>query len=210
MKPSDTKTWILPDGAEARSIAAAAIKRGEVIAFRTDTFYGLGVDPFNRRAVAKIKALKGSAENKPLLIVVSDAVAVERFVADKNKTFSTLVASHWPGALTVVVRARMEVPEELTARTGTIGVRWPAAEGVREFVRACGGALTATSANPTGESPACSADEVAAYFPEGLALIVDGGRTVAAQPSTVVEVCGAEVRLIREGAVAWSELQVRA
>ncbi|MDQ3753656.1 MAG: L-threonylcarbamoyladenylate synthase [Acidobacteriota bacterium] len=210
MKHADTKTWILLDGAEARSIAAAAIKRGEVIAFRTDTFYGLGVDPFNRRAVAKIKALKGRAENKPLLIVVSDAEEATRFVADKNQTFSTLVASHWPGALTVVVRARREVPEELTAGTGTIGVRWPAAACVRKFVRACGGALTATSANPAGEVPACSADEVAAYFPAGLALIVDSGRTVAEQPSTVVEVCGAEVRLIREGAVAWSALHGRA
>lgn len=89
------------------------------------------------------------------------------------------------------------------------GVRLPADERGREFVRARGGALTATSANPAGESLTRTAAEVASYFSEDLTLIVDGGRTVAEQPSTVVEVWGGEARLIREGAVARSELQAR-
>lgn len=207
MKHSDTQTWVVADGASARRLAAAAIKRGDVIAFRTDTFYGLGADPFNRHAVAKIKTLKGRADHKPILIIIGDAAAAERFIAEKNETFSALAGKHWPGALTLVVKARVEVPEELTAGTRTIGLRLPAGKRVRALVRACGGALTATSANPAGEPPARTAAEVANYFPAGLRLIIDSGRTSAEQPSTVVEVCGTEARIVREGAVAWSELQ---
>lgn len=207
MKSPHTKTRLLPEGSETSRLAAAAIKGGEVIAFRTDTFYGLGADPFNRRAVEKIKALKGREANKPILIIISDAAAAERFIAHKSKAFSALAAGHWPGALTLVVPARAEAPEELTARTGTIGVRLPADERVRALVRAGGGALTATSANPAGKPPASTADEVAAYFPEGLSLIIDGGSSAATQPSTVIAVMDDEPSLLRAGAIAWNDLQ---
>lgn len=198
---------ILRDNRETRARAAAAVKTGGLVAFRTDTFYGLGADPFDRAALQHLLALKGREEGKPILLVIADASEVARFNARGSKLFEAVSARHWPGALTLVVSARTELPPELTAGTGTIGLRLPADREVREFVRACGGALTATSANRAGEPPARTAGEVAQAFPDGLALIIDGGAARSAEPSTVLDVSRTEPRLIREGAVRWRELQ---
>lgn len=198
---------ILRDTPETRQHAATLIKAGGLIAFRTDTFYGLGADPFNRSALQQLLALKGREDGKPILLVISDASEVARFGARRAKLFDALSARHWPGALTLVVAAHTDVPQELTAGTGTIGLRLPADEAVRALVRACGGALTATSANPAGEPPARTAADVARFFPAGLALIIDGGATQTEEPSTVLDVSQDEARLIREGAVGWRELQ---
>jgi len=101
------------------------------------------------------------------------------------------------------------LPSELTAGTESVGVRLPDDEKVRSLVRACGGALTATSANPSGEPPARSAAEALKYFGETVDLIVEGGATKTDQPSTVVDTTsGSEVKLVREGVIAWDEIQV--
>jgi len=197
----------LKDNLRTRRCAAALIKAGGVIGFRTDTFYGLGADPFNREALRSLLALKGREDGKPILVVISEREEAGRFVAHRTKLFDSLSARHWPGALTLVVAARSDVLPELTAGTGTIGLRLPDDEKVRALVRACGGALTATSANRAGEAPACSAEDVARTFPAGLALIVDGGAARTLEPSTVLDVRGEEARLIREGAVSWRELR---
>jgi L-threonylcarbamoyladenylate synthase len=198
---------IFRDSSDTRQHAAAVIKAGKLIAFRTDTFYGLGADPFNRSALQQLLALKGREDGKPILLVISDESEVARFSSRRAKLFDALSARHWPGALTLVVRARADVPEELTAGTGTIGLRLPADEAVRTLVRACGGVLTATSANLAGAPPARTAEEVARAFPAGLALIVDGGATHTEAASTVLDVSQDEARLIRESAVSWRELQ---
>lgn len=198
---------ILRDTPETRRHAAELVKAGSLIAFRTDTFYGLGADPFNQGALRRLLALKGRDDGKPILLVISDASEVARFCSRRARMFDALSARHWPGALTLVVSAQENLPEELTAGTGTIGLRLPADEAVRELVRACGGALTATSANPAGEPPARTAEEVARFFLAGLALIVDGGATRTEEPSTVLDVRVDEPRLIREGAVGWATLQ---
>jgi L-threonylcarbamoyladenylate synthase len=198
---------IVIDGAETRAQAKKVIAAGGVIAFRTDTFYGLGADPFNRDALRTIKALKGRESGKPILVVVSDAAEVERFIAERTELFDAVSERHWPGALTLVVKARPEVPEELTAMSGTVGVRLPDDAQVRDFVRACGGALTATSANLAGEPPARTAREVARSFPSGLSLIVDGGEARSDKASTVLDVSGGNPRLIREGVVSRRRLQ---
>ena len=198
---------ILQDSVETSARAAEVVAAGGLVAFRTDTFYGLGADPFNRNAVRALRALKGREGAKPVLVVISDADVAGRFMTSGSTLFDALSARFWPGALTLVVAARAEVPVELTAGTGTVGIRLPADETVRAFVRACGGALTATSANRAGEPPARTAAEVANAFPTGLDLIVDGGAARSEQPSTVVDVTDAEARLIREGVVAWREVE---
>jgi L-threonylcarbamoyladenylate synthase len=194
---------ILPDDDETRTKAAACVAAGGIVAFRTDTFYGLGVDPFNRAAVAALLALKGREEGKPILVVISDRQVAARFMKDESPVCDSLSARFWPGALTLVVAARPEVPPELTAGTGTIGIRLPADEDVRALVRVAGGALTATSANRAGEPPARTAAEVARAFPAGLSLVVDGGAARTEQPSTVVDAIGDEPRLLREGVIRW-------
>lgn len=197
---------ILPDTQSTREKAAELVAEGGVVAFKTDTFYGLGVDPTNASAVRRIRELKGREENKPILLLVSDRDHVDRFIISPSETFKILADRFWPGPLTIVGRAHAGLPAELTADTGTVGVRIPDDEQVRDLVRICGGALTATSANPSHKPPARTASEVASYFPVGLDLIIDSGAVTATRPSTVLDLSGPTAKLVREGALERSKL----
>src|SRR5882724_1861863 len=198
---------IVPETTETLEHAAKLIANGGLIAFRTDTFYGLGADPLNREAVTRIKILKGREDNKPILLLVADATDVDRLMIDKSEDFAEVARSFWPGPLTIVGVAAPELPQELTAGTGTIGLRLPNDDNVRSLVSLCGGALTATSANASGSPPACSAQEVADYFPTGIDLIIDGGDVTATELSTVLDLSEPEPRVIREGAVSRKMLE---
>lgn len=197
---------IVKDNEATQIQAAGIISRGGVIAFRTDTFYGLGADPFNRDAIRRIIELKGREEDKPILLLISDANELDRFTGN-SQFLKVITVGHWPGPITLIGAARPEVPLELTAGTQTIGVRLPDDENVRALVRACGGALTATSANVSGQPPARTAKEVENYFSQGIDLIIDGGEVTATQPSTVLDLSGPKARLIREGAISREELE---
>jgi len=186
--------------------AAEIISRGGVIAFRTDTFYGLGANPFDLAAGRRVKQLKGREEAKPILILVSSRNQLQRFIDQPSLEFERLAQEFWPGPLTLIGAARAEVPDEITAGTGTIGIRLPDDEDVRSLVQACGGALSATSANPSSQPPAKTAQEVAAYFPAGIDLIIDGGASRIQQPSTVLDVSLGKARLVREGAISMPDL----
>ena len=201
------RSVIISESGKAYEQAARLIAAGGIVAFRTDTFYGLGADPFNRDAVRMIGRLKEREGQKPILVLISDEAEVDRFAASRSFLFDAVSQRHWPGALTIVVAARPTVPDELTAGTGTVGLRLPDNESVRNFVRACGGALTATSANLAGEPPARTAQDVARYFPTEITLIVDGGAVQGDQPSTVIDLSGPGARLIREGLVSHKELE---
>ena len=186
--------------------AAEIIFKGGVIAFRTDTFYGLGADPFNATAVAKIRELKGREGDKPILLLLADASEADRFIADRSKAFEDVAGKFWPGSVTIVGSAVANLPIEITAGTGTVGVRVPADANVRELVRICGGALTATSANPSGREPARSAKDVFDYFGDRIDLVIDGGEVTATEPSTVLDVTTSPPRIIRQGATDLHEL----
>ena len=185
---------------------AAITKRGGVIAFRTDTFYGLGADPFNRLAVQKIRTLKGREDDKPILVVISDTGQIERLLRDPSQAFDDLSKRFWPGALTIIGPAAAGLPDELTAGTKTVGVRLPNDDRVRVLIEACGGALTATSANVSGQQPAQTAAEVEKYFGHQIDLIADGGPTTSESPSTVVDATADEVKLVREGVISWRDI----
>lgn len=177
-----------------------------MIAFRTDTFYGLGADPFNATAVAKIRELKGREDDKPILLLLSDPSVADRFIADRSEAFEEVARRFWPGPLTIVGVAMANLPPEITAGTGTVGVRVPADSEVRELIRVCGGALTATSANPSGSAPARSANELANYFGDRIDLVIDGGEVTATEPSTVLDVTTSPPRVVREGAIRATDI----
>jgi L-threonylcarbamoyladenylate synthase len=189
---------------ESLKNAAALIKDGGVIAFRTDTFYGLGANPFNQTAVRQIKSLKGREDHKPILIVISDDHQLDRLISEISPAFAALAEKFWPGALTLIGEARAELPPEITAGTKTVGVRLPSDERVRRLIRSCGGALTATSANPSHEAPAVTALQVQEYFGERLDLILDDGEAQTDRPSTVVDASQDNPKLIREGVIPWA------
>jgi L-threonylcarbamoyladenylate synthase len=197
---------ILPDNQANRERAARSIAAGGLIAFRTDTFYGLGADPLNPPALRQIIDLKGR-EGKPILLLVSDLAEVERFIIEQSKQFKRVTESFWPGPLTIVSSANPGLSNDLTSGTGTIGVRLPDNESLRDLIRLCGGALTATSANLTGATPARTAEEVAHYFQTGLELILDSGDTTATSASTVLDVTTEVPRLIREGLISRGKLE---
>lgn len=202
-------TKVLVDNTKSRARAAKLVASGGILAFRTDTFYGLGADPSNRDALKKLNELKGidPVLTKAILLVISDLSEADRFVRSPSPLFKLLAERHWPGPLTLVAEAKDDVPSEMTADTGTIGVRLPDDEEVRDFVRACGGALTATSANPTGQPPAGTAQEAAKYFKDRLELVIDGGPSRSDLPSTIVNTTGGKAQLIREGALPLKDIR---
>ena len=198
---------IIPQTPEAYSRIASVIANGGVIGFRTDTFYGLGADPMNHAAVWKLKELKGRDGTKPILILIADVREVVRFVIHRSTLFDRIAESHWPGPLTLVGEARPELPVELTAGSSTIGVRLPDDDHVRSLLRLCGGSLTGTSANLSGQPDARNAQDVEQYFPMGIDLILDRGEANATNPSTVVDLRGKELVVIREGTITSDELR---
>lgn len=188
-----------PDGAVLGE-AAAVLKNGGVVAFPTETFYGLGAAALDRRAVRRIFELKGRPETKPLLVLV-DSIGMAGTVAEVGDRARALAVRHWPGALTLVLRALPRVPEEVTAGTGTIGVRVSPHRVAQGLVRALNAPLTAPSANPTGLEPPTTADGVLAYFCGVIDLVLDGGVTAGGEPSTVLDTTVEPPRVLRQGAV---------
>ena len=198
---------VRPDNDNTRQLAAEIVSSGGLIAFRTDTFYGLGADPLNVEAIKRIKRIKGRDDGKPILLLISDLSDVESLISSKPQLFRLLAGELWPGPLTIVLPASADLPDEVTAGSGSIGIRLPDDVSLRELVFACGGRLTATSANPSGRPAAKSAVEVADYFPRDIDLIIDGGDVTVMEASSVVDVTCDPPRIIREGAVARSELE---
>jgi L-threonylcarbamoyladenylate synthase len=186
--------------AGALAEAAGVVEAGGVVAFPTETFYGLGVAALDAAAVRRLFALKGRPESRPVLVLVDDPARIER-IALLTTAARELIARHWPGALTLVLAARPVVPTELTAGTGTIGVRQSGHPVARALAAAVGGPITAPSANRTGDTPPTTAGEVLRVFDGAIDLVLDAGPTPGGLPSTVLDVTVDPPRVLREGAV---------
>jgi L-threonylcarbamoyladenylate synthase len=186
---------------EARvEAAAAALRRGGIVAYPTETFYGLGALARDGAAVARLARAKGRPDGKPLPLLAADRAQVEE-VALLGPLAARLADAHWPGPLTLVLPARPGLAPEIAAGTATVGVRIPGSEVARALARAAGGAIVSTSANLSGEPPPRRAEELAPPLRGALDLVLDGGETPGGLPSTVVSVEGDAVRLVRDGAV---------
>ncbi len=182
--------------------AAGIVREGGVIAFPTETFYGLGACPFHARAVRRIFDLKGrSLRTGPILVLIRSRADLAPLVTEITPMADRLMESCWPGPLTLVFRASDDVPSVLTAGTGTIGVRLSAHPDVQRLLEAIGGPLTGTSANRSGRPPATTAEEVELALGDGVDAILDGGATPGGLPSTVVDTTVTPPRVIREGRV---------
>jgi L-threonylcarbamoyladenylate synthase len=170
------------------------------VAFPTETFYGLGAAALEPAAVRRIFAVKGRPEAKPLLLLVDSEAMVER-LAEVPGSARALMARYWPGPLTLVLRARAAVPVEVTAGSGTVGLRLSAHPVARALVAALGAPVTAPSANPSDLPPPTTAAEVLAHFAGRIALVLDGGPTPGGAPSTVLDVTVDPPRVLRAGAL---------
>ncbi len=182
------------------------LRQGGVVAYRTDTFYGLGADPFNESAVANIFRIKKRLADKPILVLISHEGQLEQLVEEVGPEARTLIDRLWPGPLTLLLKVRAGLPEALTAGTGKIGVRLPADPVCVKFLNAIESPLTATSANLSG-APGCqTAEEVRSAFGADL-MIVNGGKSRGEKESTVVDAAVSPPILIRKGAVEKSKIE---
>jgi tRNA threonylcarbamoyl adenosine modification protein (Sua5/YciO/YrdC/YwlC family) len=187
--------------------ATRLILAGKVIAYPTDTFYGLGVDPFNLAAVTEIFRIKGRTSDRPLPLLVASLDQAADLANDPPGLFFRLAKQFWPGPLTIVVPASSQIPLKVTANTGKVGLRWPNAPLAVALVEAISRPITGTSAN-LSELPSCStARDVEEQIGKDLPLILDGGATEGKLASTVVELKGERGRILRSGGIPESDLK---
>lgn len=190
---------------ESYDEVVSLLRDGGVIAFPTDTAYGLGADPFNKAAVERIFQLKGRPETKPILLLV-DSVAMAEEAIRPGDLFYSVAGKFWPGPLTLIAEAAAALPPNVTAGTGTIGLRWPTAAFATALVRHLGGPITATSANRSGRPAAISADEVRGQFGDSLDALVDGGLLPSRGGSTLLDLTLDPPVVVRDGPVSYEAL----
>ncbi len=181
--------------------AANHILAGKAIALPTDTLYGLCADPYNLKAVNEINRIKRRTVERALPLLVDSVDRAAEIAQNPPKLFFDLAKKYWPGALTLVVDAAPGLPLKITGNTGKVGLRWPKAPVVEAVITACGRALTGTSANLTENPPCTTAEDVMLQIGDAVPLIIDGGPTPAHVPSTVIELIGGQIKVIRVGAI---------
>jgi L-threonylcarbamoyladenylate synthase len=182
--------------------AAEQIQAGKVLGMPTDTFYGLAADPFNLRAVERVYEIKGRQRHKPLSLLIENVDQAEDLAGPLPEDFQILARRFWPGPLTMIVRAASHLPLKVTANTGNVALRVPAAEIPLAVVRAAKIPITATSANLAGASECTTAEQVRDQLQDQISLIVDGGSSPRAVLSTIVHFNSDESwEIQREGAI---------
>lgn len=193
---------------DAIARAGEIIRAGGIVAMPTETVYGLAGDATNGRAVAAIYAAKGRPSFNPLIVHVG-SVEQARTIAELGPVASLLAAAFWPGPLTLVARVRPEakIAGLVTAGLETVAVRVPAHRIARALLEACGRPLAAPSANTSGRISPTTAQHVAADFGARLEFVLDGGACAHGLESTIVDVSGEGIALLRPGAIAAEDIE---
>ena len=205
---------VVPDGERGRAAAVEALSAGGIVAFPTDTVYGIGVAPTTDRAIERLFAAKGRPPDRAVILLLANADQAAE-LALPTRSGDVLAAAFWPGGLTLVLPRRPDGPFPLALRLGdeagepvapsTIGLRVPDHPTPRALAAAIG-PLPTTSANRSGEPEARDATEIEADLGETVALILNGGPAPGGPPSTVVDATTDAVRIIRLGAVGAAAL----
>jgi L-threonylcarbamoyladenylate synthase len=185
--------------------AVAVLRSGGVVAYPTDTLYGLAVDPRSAEAVLKLFAVKGRSSGHPVPLIAADMEqATAAAVFDERAT--SAARTFWPGPLSLVLPATATLCAEVLAPDGSVAIRVPAHPLSRALAAGFGFCITATSANLTGELATASAAVVAASLGHRLDFVLDAGDSPGGAPSTIVDLRSATPRLVRAGAVAWDRV----
>ncbi len=189
--------------------AAEKIRSGLVLGMPTDTFYGLAADPFNLRAVDRVYEIKTRGRHKPLSLLIEDVDQAEDLADFLPDEFRELAQKFWPGPMTIIVKAAPRLPLKVTANTGNIAIRVPAAAIPLAVIKAAMCPITATSANLSGAAECTSAMAVKDQLEERVPIIVDGGTSPRSVPSTIVNLSerGSRWKVMREGAIPTSEIE---
>jgi L-threonylcarbamoyladenylate synthase len=185
------------------SRAARAILAGGVVAYPTDTLYGLAADPRNSLAIARLFAVKERAGDQPIPLIAADLSQVEREAGRLGDLARRLANRFWPGPLTLIVEASPRISPLIHGATGTVAVRVPDHAVARMLAALCKCPITSTSANLSGEPAPEAADRIAPILRERIDVLLDAGATRGGLPSTVVNATGDVPVLVREGVVPW-------
>ena len=188
--------------------AVRILRDGGVIAFPTDTLYGLAASPFNDRAVERLFKIKGRDESVPLPLLLADTAEITKYAVDVPEVFWSLAERFWPGPLTLVVRKLPMVPDTVVGGLETVGVRVPDHWVPREIVRQLGAPITGTSANRAGMPGPTTADAVVAQLDGEIDFVIDAGQCPGGAASTVLDISGPFPLILREGAVSRQEIEV--
>lgn len=186
--------------------AVSLIKKGKIISFPTETYYGLGVDPFNENAVEKLYTLKGRDHSKPISLIVSNIKMLKLLTTSIPYQYTELMKAYWPGPLTLIFQAKEDLNPILTGNTGTIGVRVSSHPTATLLCDQLQGPLTATSANLSGKAPAKNVHEVFRYFGNKIDFICKGGPSKASSCSTIVNIVDEKLRLVRKGEIPFDAI----
>ena len=185
--------------------AAAALRRGKVIAIPTDALYTLVADPFNLRAVTQVFSAKGREPHRSLPVLIRDTMMAEELAASLTDTFFVLARRFWPGPLTMIVPASPKLPLKVTGNTGRLALRQPRANVANQLINMLNQPLISTSANISG-SPTCrSGIEVFGMMDGRVDLVLDGG-VCAGQGATTIDITEPVWKMIRVGAVEEKEI----
>jgi tRNA threonylcarbamoyl adenosine modification protein (Sua5/YciO/YrdC/YwlC family) len=188
----------------------SCLRKGDVVALPTDTFYGLAVDPVNLEAVSRIYQIKTRQKHKPLSLLIASLAQAYELVRENDAQLDRLAERFWPGPLTIIVRAGTKLPLRSTANTGNVALRVPDAAIPRAVVERFGLPITATSANLQGAPECTHAAAVRDQIGERVPLIIDGGPTGRSLPTTIVDLSLGEGRwrILREGAIPTHEIVI--
>ena len=199
------RTEILPASSTGDILRALKVlSAGGLVAFPTDTVYGVGALAFDGKAIESIYAAKDRPVEKAIPILISDMVELDKVSTNIPEVALNLASHFWPGPLTILVPKRADLPDAVSA-TPSVGVRVPDHEIARTLLRAAG-PMAVTSANISGGQSTVSAEEVFEQLEGRIPLIIDGGRTPGGIPSTLVDCTTPELKILREGPLALEEL----
>jgi L-threonylcarbamoyladenylate synthase len=187
-------------------LATSSVGRGELVVLPTDTVYGLGTDAFNADAVAALLEAKGRGRDMPVPVLVGSPRTLDGIATDLSDDARKLVEGFWPGGLTLVAWVSPSLQWDLGDTGGTVAVRMPLHPVALELLAATG-PMAVSSANRSGSPPATTADEAIEQLGESVSIYLDGGPSGTAVPSTIVDVTGSTVRVLREGDIPVSALR---
>lgn len=202
---AETRTRRIPADDQGVSEAASALRSGEVVAYPTETQYGLGVDGLNSGAIERLNSMKGRESGQFLLLVESFEAARE-LTSEMPAPALVIARSCWPGPVTLLLPARSGLPNEIVSEDGLVAVRISSHEVAQRLPALLRSPLISTSANPTGHRPMNSPSEIEHTFHGDLAIVLDDGILLPGSPSSIVDARKTPLRLVREGAVTANSL----